>query len=389
MKLLYLGLNPIQNPKPYRLLNGVPDLQYLVAYLKKPGDHFGGKENLNKLAFTHDITAGYEHRYLKNRSIFKRGNFLSNFHPEVFGLIRQFDVAVVYGHHTLTFLCAIFFARLVGTKIVLTTDATYIEGNDESAGLKLKLKPILLRFLYNVLANGVFVPSTASRMFLESIGIKSDRIVVTPYVVDEDLIEKVSEETDSEQLRKDLGFTLDDFIWVFCAKLISRKRPVDAVKGLAGISDTSVKLLMIGTGPEEAAVQAEIVKQNLQDRVKLVGLVKYTELATYYTSSNALLFCSDHEPYGLPVNEAMLCGIPVLISDRIGSGIDLLVQGETGYSYRCGDIEDLCKKMALMCGDAHTTKLMGEKAKVKMQKWSSQTNVDRQFQFFKIKGWWK
>lgn len=44
---------------------------------------------------------------------------------------------------------------------------------------------------------------------------------------------------------------------------------------------------------------------------------------------------SDHEPWGLVVNEAMLAGVPPVVSDRVGCACDL-VRG-TGYIYPCGD----------------------------------------------------
>lgn len=389
MKLLYLGLNPIQNGKPYRLLNDESDFDYIVAYLKHPDAKFDGKENLNKSAFTHDLTFGYHHTFLKNYSPFKRGNFLSNFHPGVLSLLAKFDVVVMYGHHTLTFILALFWGRFIGKPVVLTTDATYIEGNDESKGWKLKLKPVFLRFLYNTLSSGVFVPSTASKLFLRSIGIKEDRITVTPYVVDEDLIKDVSEKTDKLSLRSKLGLQSDDFIWVFCAKLITRKRAIDSVMALSKISDPKVKLLIIGLGPEEQTLREAVEQFELKDRVVFVGIVKYVELPSYYTASNALVFCSEHEPYGLPVNEAMLCKIPVVISDRIGAGLDLLQEGVTGYSYKCGDPDDLADKMKILISDPENAMKMGQNANLLMEQWSSKTNVEAQFNYFKSKGWWK
>lgn len=387
MRLLYLGLNPIQNPKPYKILNSV-DLKFHVAYLRKLEETNSGKENLNKSAFDHDLTEGYSHSFLKNYSPFK-GNMFGNFHPSILSLVARFDVIVIYGHHTLTFLLAIFWGKLLGKKIILTTDATYIEANDESAGWKLRIKPLLLRFLYNTVSDGVFVPSSASAEFLFSLKVKKDKVTVTPYVVDEDLIVDKSKKTNKHVLRKELGIYESDFLFVFCAKFIARKRPVDAILALSKISDPFVKLIMIGAGPELENIENAIIDYKLHDRVILTGIIKYTDLPAYYTSSDALVFCSDHEPYGLPVNEAMLCGIPVLLSDRIGAGKDLLLEGCTGYSYKCGDVTELADKMKLMIDNRIRTKEMGRNSLLKMESWSSQTNVESQLNYFKQKCWWK
>jgi len=100
-----------------------------------------------------------------------------------------------------------------------------------------------------------------------------------------------------------------------------------------------------------------------------------------------LVFCSDHEPYGLPVNEAMLCGIPAIVSDRIGARLDLVEEGITGWVYTTGDVQVLAAIMNEAISNKDQLRKMGEAARSKMQNWSSVTNVQRQLDFFKTKGW--
>jgi glycosyltransferase involved in cell wall biosynthesis len=386
LKLLYIGLNPIQNAKPYRLLNDMPGVEYTVAYLKRPDSGFSGKENITKAAFSHDLTAGYNHVFPVNNSPLKnRGGFLGYFHPGIFGLVSRHDIIVIYGHNTLTFVMALLWGRLLGKKVVLTNDATYIEANDESSGMMLRLKPFFLRMLYNRLSHGVFTPSTASALFIGSMGVKKENIAVTPYVVDEDLITDVSRKTDVKQARLRFGIADDDFVFVFCAKFISRKRPQDAIEALALVP--GAKLVMIGAGPEEEMLRNMVAEKQLEGRVIFPGLVKYTELPSFYTMCDALVFCSDHEPYGLPVNEAMLCGIPVVVSDRIGARLDLVEEEVTGFIYSCGNVRELAAAMLKLSGDPALAKNMGAAARLKMDSWSSTTNVSRQMDYFRKKGW--
>ena len=49
------------------------------------------------------------------------------------------------------------------------------------------------------------------------------------------------------------------------------------------------------------------------------------------------------ETWGLIVNEAMACGTPAIVSTACGCTPDLIVQGETGYSFKLGDVQGLAE----------------------------------------------
>jgi len=389
-RLLYISINPIQNAKPYRLLEQRDDLDSLVLYLQQPdAKFFTGKENITKQAFDNDLLSGYQHVFLEgNKPLFgKKKGFFSFCSFKVIPFVRNSDIVIIYGHSLLTFWIAMLAAKWYRKKLVLTTDATYMEGTAESGGWKMKIKPMFLRWLYNRWANAVLVPSSAAKLFLESVGIISNRIGLSPYVVDEDLIEQVSAATDIPQFRSRRGIDKEAIVFVFCAKFIERKRPLDAVEAFAKINNTNARLILIGDGPLKESIQERIAALQLQDKVVLPGIVKYTELPSYYTIADALVFCSDHEPYGLPVNEAMLCGTPAIVSDKIGARLDLVEEGKTGWIYPAGNTEALAGIMQKVVDNAASLPLMGEQAKKKMLEWSSSVNVALQLGFFKAKGW--
>ncbi len=367
----------------------IKQVNLTVVYLEKPdASNFSGKENINKSAFDNDMLSDYNYQFIKNKQWFgKTEGFFSYGSFAICSYIKNADIAVVYGHNFLTYWIAMLAAKLYGTKIILTTDATYIEANDESGGWKLKLKPLILRFLYNNWANAVFVPSTASKLFLLSQRIKENRIVVTPYVVDEDLIQHIARSTSISQFREKLGITATNMVFVFCAKFIDRKRPMDAIEAFAKITNQAATLIMIGSGPLLEMLEKRVTELGIKDKVIFPGIVKYSELASYYTASNVLVFCSDHEPYGLPVNEAMICGIPVIVSDRIGARLDLVDEGITGWIYPTANIESLAATMQHAIDTKDKLQKMGKAAQEKMKHWNSNENVTRQLDFFKLKGW--
>jgi len=72
------------------------------------------------------------------------------------------------------------------------------------------------------------------------------------------------------------------------------------------------------------------------------------------------------ETWGLIVNEAMACGTPAIVSRACGCEPDLIVEGETGYSFPVGDIKALAERMRLFVknrsrswGESVQTKIKG------------------------------
>ena len=69
------------------------------------------------------------------------------------------------------------------------------------------------------------------------------------------------------------------------------------------------------------------------------GFAQRDQLAAYYALAEALVFPTLSDPWGLVVNEAMACGLPIIASDAAGCVADLVQDGENGYvipSAGCG-----------------------------------------------------
>ncbi len=389
VRILYVGVAPIQNTQPFRLLTGHTEFSATVIYLKRPEANADlDKESITKAAFDIDLVSGYSNHFLKTFNLAKRG-FFSLISFGIIKWVRGSDIIVIYGHYYFTFWLAMLAAKLFSKKLVQTTDAVYMEATAESGGWKMKIKPSFLRWLYNRFVDGLFVTSTTSKLFLKSIGINENKMVVIPYAVDEEMIKKISAATDVAAFRARLNIPMQNTVFIFCAKFISRKRPMDAIEAFSKLTNRDIKLIMIGDGPLKDSLTQRVKELNMSDKIIFPGLVPYSKLAGWYTASDALVFCSEHEPYGLPVNEAMLCGIPVIVSDRIGSRMDLVEEGITGWVYRTGDINQLSERMNQVINLKRQGSLqkMGEAAKIKMTNWSSETNLQNQLNFFKQQNW--
>jgi glycosyltransferase involved in cell wall biosynthesis len=374
--VLLASSQPIQNPVPLQLLSQYPALDVLTAYCSLPGDKLSnGQEQITKQAFDVPMLDGYSWVRVRNYSPFPGlGKFYGLINPGLIKLVRTRDCCVVFGHAYISFWLAIMTSKIFRKPLILTTDATSLE-SASGGNWKVSIKRRYYSYLYKRVADLVLVPSSAAKTFLMSLGIAESRIYITPYVVDNEYIKGVAKRTDRDEVRRDWGVPADAQVAIFCAKFIPRKRPQDALRAFARANVPNSYLVMAGDGPLMDSLQREAETLGVAGRVRFLGLVKYSRLPEIYAASDVLVFTSEHEPYGLPVNEAMLCGIPAIVSDRIGAGYDLVREGETGFTYPCADVDALAAILRETLPDRALLKRLGEKARQRMETWSARENA--------------
>jgi glycosyltransferase involved in cell wall biosynthesis len=104
--------------------------------------------------------------------------------------------------------------------------------------------------------------------------------------------------------------------------------------------------------------------------VRFLGFANQSVLPELYRAADVFVLPSDYEPFGLVVNEAMLCQVPVIVSDRVGARFDLVREGETGYIFPCGDVNALAAMLTRALSDPPLLQRMGTAARQRMSSWS-------------------
>ncbi len=97
-----------------------------------------------------------------------------------------------------------------------------------------------------------------------------------------------------------------------------------------------IVLSLVGYGADESYLRSLAGELRIRSGVKFAGAAMQAELPAHYQAADAFVLPSTSEPWGLVVNEAMLSGLPAIVSETCGCAPDLIVP-ETGWTFSPSD----------------------------------------------------
>lgn len=145
--------------------------------------------------------------------------------------------------------------------------------------------------------------------------------LVVPNCVNTDLFCPGSEadRQHSAQLRRELGYSKEDFVVLFCGRTCPEKGIHKLICALEKLPDPSIKLLVVGSpffGAENSSDYFTNLKKQaapLADRIRFIGFIPNSQLPDYYRMADTACFPALwEEPAGITAIEAMACGCPIL-----------------------------------------------------------------------------
>jgi glycosyltransferase involved in cell wall biosynthesis len=331
--------HPVQYQVPlFRALAADGRLQPHVVFLSRHGldvrqdPHFDAA-----FAWDIDLTAGFESSFISNlREGSRPGGVASYVNPSLPSVIHQLagDAVIFFGLRNPSSFAAWVSARRQGLRCIYRAESSAL---DERSWLKVRLAGMLIRQFDAVLPIG-----TANDRYYESIGVPRSRRYLAPYTVDNAFFR--SRRVSRAEARGKLRLPMDDFVVLFCGKLVPWKQPDVIVKACARMrSARRTRVVVVGDGP----LRASLVRfaQDHTIPLTMLGFQNQTEMSTAYSAADVLVLPSVREPWGLAVNEAMCCGLPVLVSDRVGASLDLVIPGENGEIFPVGDAPTLATQL--------------------------------------------
>ncbi len=383
-RVLYVASHPIQYQAPiFRLMAQHPQLEIQVAYCSLQGAKSGLDPEFGvDVKWDVPLLEGYPWVHVPNKSPWPGlGRFWGFLNPGLWKLVSLggYDAIVVHtGYVCLSFWIVMAAAKLYRVPILFGTDAhglVPLDGKKWKVPVKRFVWPRLFR-----LASVVIVPSTWSADMMRTLGIPDDRLVLTPYVVDNDWWINQSEKVDRGEVRRAWGVPEEVAVVLFCAKLQPWKRPLDVMNAFAHAEVTGAHLVFAGEGPLRGELESQAVSLGIAGRVHFLGFTNQSRLPAVYRASDLLVMPSDYDAFGVVVNEAMLCGCPAIVSDHVGAGRDLILAGQNGGVLPCGDVDALATLLREVLSDRERLRRMSSAARQRMETWSPRENVEAQVQ---------
>jgi glycosyltransferase involved in cell wall biosynthesis len=379
-RVLIVASHPVQYASPvFRAMAAHPRLEMQVAYCSLHGAEEAVDPEFGvRVAWDVPLLEGYPWVQVPNRASRPGpGRFFGLHNPGLWSLVREgkFDAVVILtGYMYASFWIAAAAAKFSACPVLFGTDTHQlfpIDGKRWKVPVKRFFWPMLFR-----LADTVIVPSSGGVALMRSLGIPGDRVVLTPYVVNNAWWIEQAARADREAVRRGWGVPASAQVVLFCAKLQPWKRPLDLLEAFAELETPDAYLVFAGDGPLRAKLEQRAGDLGIGARVRFPGFVNQTQVPGLYVASDVFVLPSEYEAFGVVVNEAMLCGCPVVVSDRVGARYDLIRDGVTGMVYPCGDASALAKVLRMLLSDSAQLRAMSEAARKRMDSWAPEDNIN-------------
>jgi alpha-1,3-rhamnosyl/mannosyltransferase len=159
----------------------------------------------------------------------------------------------------------------------------------------------------------VVTPSEhAGRSVVDTLGVAPERVMTVPSGID---MAAIGPRDPAEELRVRTAYGITGPFFLLPAITYPHKNHLMLLRAFADLVATHPDVMLVLTGGEatsEAAVQTEVERLGLSDRVKRLGRVPRPDVDALFDAATALTFPSVFEGFGIPVLEAMAHGCPVI-----------------------------------------------------------------------------
>ncbi len=369
----------IQYQDPFfRLLASAPDIDLTVLYCSQAGAvTYRDADMASTLRWDLELLSGYSHRFLFNLSGDSNRGWTRHLNPGIVtALVRgRYDMVIfMLGWGSITAMAGILSCRLAGIPFFLYGDSSF---PPPETSLRSRIRARLLGALFRR-TTGFMISGVLNGEYYRHYGADPAHFFLLPWAVENERFVKSAEFTEGERerMRAELGIGSGQVVFVYSAKLVERKDPMTLLRAFEQMPGRDrAALLFIGDGSLRAPLE-DYARTHELSGVHFSGFVNQTNLPRHYSLSDVFVLPSLYEPRGAVVNEAMACGLPLIVTDRCGSIGDIVQQGDNALIYHAGDPSALAQAMRWMVEHPAERASMAERSRSIISTWTYARGVE-------------
>jgi len=200
------------------------------------------------------------------------------------------------------------------------------------------------------LADYLLVPSSYVAETMIRSGIGAEKVFVLPYGVDTSFLS--SQERRLEQAEEKHSFRI-----LFVGQVLPLKGVHYLVQALENMKIPNVELIIIGNGDTGyLKLLNGLIPPGIS--VQFKSHIPHMELKQYYSGSDVLVLPSLSDSFGLVVSEAMMAGLPVIVSENTGAK-EIIRDGVDGFIVPIRDANALQEKLMYLYERPQERQIMG------------------------------
>ncbi len=294
--------------------------------------------------------------------------------PGIVGALRdaQPSVVVVTGWSTFASQAALVWCRARRVPYMLL-----VSSHDAAprAGWRRAVKGAIVPRIVRHAA-GALVLGTLARDSLVARGARPEAVHVFANTVDVGAWGNRADELADRRagLRQEIGAEADDIVVLSVARLAPEKGLDTLIRAVAEAADSRLLLAFVGHGPDEQELMR--LAEELGVRLHLVGDLPWEQLPEAYVAADIFALLSSREPWGVVVNEAAACGLPLVLSDQVGAAHDLLRDGENGMLVATGDVPAAAAAISVLAADPERRLAQGARSRELVRDWGYEPSVE-------------
>jgi len=353
MKVLFITniISPYRVPL-FNYLNTFSEHKTKVFFLAETAKHMRWRVDKKTIKFDYEILDGVnifiprmEWTLHLNKAVVKKLN------------LEDPDVIVALGYDYPAVIIALIWAKIKKKRFVLWSGSTLNSSKSRKFWINLAKKKIIIS------CDAYVSYGSKATEYLLYYGAEERKIVTAFNTVDVNYWMRKCDELCSHERVLKLRKSFPSSNILFVGQLIPRKGVgilLDAFKKLQNMHGMKkVGLIIVGDGTERKQYEQHCSTFNVKN-VFFVGYKQQEEIIDYFLISNIFVLPSFSEVWGLVVNEAMACGLPIICSQQAGAARDLVRNGLNGYQYDPKNGEELKEKLKLILSKEELRKKMAQ-----------------------------